>query len=198
MTSLSLPRMASSRSISFSSSASSFRIFSRSRPGQALQLHVEDRLRLDLRQAELRDESFARHARICGASNQRDHRVEVIERDLQPFQDVPARFGLAELELRSSTNDLAAELDEVVEDLEERQHLRPAADDRQHDDAERRLQLRVLVEIVEDDLADLAALQVDDDAKAVAIGFVADVGDALEHFLAHQFGDALDQPALLT
>ena len=99
----------------------------------------------------------------------------MIERDLQPFQDVAARFGFAELELRPSTNDLATELDEVVEDLEERQHLRPATDNRQHVDAERRLQLRVLVEIVENDLANFTALQVDDDAKAIAIGFVADV-----------------------
>ena len=55
----------------------------------------------------------------------------------------------------------------------------------------------VLVEIVEDDVADLAALQVDDDAHAVAIGFVADVGDAFDRLLAHQFGDALDQPRLV-
>ena len=68
------------------------------------------------------------------------------------------------------------------------------ADDGQHDDAEAALQLRVLVEIVQDDVADLAALQVDDDAHAVAIGFVADVGDAFDRLLAHQFGDVLDQP----
>ena len=60
-----------------------------------------------------------------------------------------------------------------------------------------RLQLRVLVEIVENDLANLAALQVDDDAHAVAIGFVANVGDALDGLLAHQLGDALDQPRLV-
>ena len=57
-------------------------------------------------------------AGFCGRANQRDHRVEVIERDLQPFEDVPARFGLAQLELRPSANDLAAELDEVVDQLE--------------------------------------------------------------------------------
>ena len=79
----------------------------------------------------------------------------------------------------------------------QRQHLRPAADDGQHDDAEAALQRGVLVEIVEDDLADLAALQVDDDAHAVAIGFVADVGDAFDRLLAHQLGDALDQPRLV-
>ena len=77
------------------------------------------------------------------------------------------------------------------------QHLRPAAGDRQHDDAERRLQRRVLVEVVEDDLGHLAALQLDDDPHAVAIGLVAQVRDAFDRLLAHQLGDLLDQPRLV-
>ena len=55
----------------------------------------------------------------------------------------------------------------------------------------------MLVEIVEDDLADLAALQLDDDAHAVAVGLVADVGDAFDGLVAHQVGDALDQLRLV-
>ena len=34
-------------------------------------------------------------------------------------------------------------------------------------------------------------------AQAVTIGFVADVGNALEHLLANEFRDALDQPGLV-
>ena len=81
--------------------------------GQALQLHVEDRLRLDLRQAELRHQPVARFGRALRRANQRDHRVEVIERDLQAFEDVIARLGLAQLELGAAAHDLAPELDEV-------------------------------------------------------------------------------------
>ena len=81
--------------------------------------------------------------------------------------------------------------------LEQAQHPRPAADDRQHDDAEGLLQLRVLVEVVEDDLADFAALQLDDHAHAVAIRLVAEVGDALDRLLADQVGDALEQLRLV-
>ena len=109
--------------------------------GQPLQLHVEDRLRLDLRQAELRHQAVARLGHGLRAANQRDHRVEVIERDLQPFEDVVARLGLAQLELGAAADDLAAELDEALDQLEQVQHLRPAADDGEHDDAEARLQL---------------------------------------------------------
>ena len=42
-----------------------------------------------------------------------------------------------------------------------------------------------------------ALLQLDDDAHAVAIRLVADVGDALEHLLVHQVGDLLLQLRLV-
>ena len=56
-----------------------------------------------------------------------DHLVEVVERDAQPFEDVGARLGLAQLELGATADDFAAELDELLDELEEVQHLRPAA-----------------------------------------------------------------------
>ena len=79
----------------------------------------------------------------------------------------------------------------------QRQHARPAGHDGQHDDAVGRLQLRVLVEIVQDDVRHLAAFQLDDDPHAVAVGLVAQVGNAFEGLLPHQFGDLLDQPRLV-
>ena len=104
---------------------------------------------------KLRHQAVARFGRVLRPANQLDDLVEVIERDLQAFEDVRARFGLAQLELGAAPDDFAAELDEVLDDLEQAQHPRTAADDREHDDAERRLQLRVLVEVVEHDLRQL-------------------------------------------
>src|SRR5262249_135912 len=100
---------------------------------------------------------------------------EVIERDLQPLEEVPPRFGLPQLEFGAAPDDFAPELDEVIDQLDERQHFRTPADDRQHDDAETALERRVLVEIVEDGVRDFAALQIDDDGEAVAVRFVANV-----------------------
>ena len=106
-----------------------------------------------------------------------------------------AGLGLPQLELGAAADDLAAELDEVLDDLEQGQHLRPAADDRQHDDAERRLQLRVLVEVVEHDLRHFAALQLDDDPHAVAVGLVAQIRDAFDRLFADELRDVLDAAA---
>src|SRR5207245_10460838 len=50
---------------------------------EALQLHVENGLRLDLREPELCDQAVARLRRRLRSANQLDHRVELIERDFQ-------------------------------------------------------------------------------------------------------------------
>src|SRR5262249_55054121 len=161
--------------------------------GQPLQLHVEDRLRLDLRQTEIRHQAFAGFWRCFRGPDQRDHRVEMVERDLQSFEDVIARLGFAQFELSSPADDLAAELNEALDELQEVQHLRPPADDGEHDDAKAGLQGRVFVEVVENHLWHFAALQLDHDPHAFAVRLVAEIGNALDGFLAHQVGDAFDQ-----
>ena len=46
--------------------------------------------------------------------------VEMVERDLEAFQDVPAGLRLAQLVLGPAANYFAAELDEAVDQLEQR------------------------------------------------------------------------------
>ncbi len=102
--------------------------------GEPLQLHVEDGLGLNLRQPELCDESGFGLRRVLRPADQRDHLVEVVERDAQALEDVRARFGLAQLELDAAPHHLAPELDELLDDLEQVEHSGTAADDCQRDD----------------------------------------------------------------
>ena len=80
--------------------------------------------------------------------------------------------------------------------LEQAQFARLAVDDREIDDAEADLQLRVLVEVVENDLGLLAALQLEDDAHTVAIALVADFGNAFDFLLVDQRGGVLRSAAI--
>ena len=121
----------------------------------------------------------------------------MVERDLQPLEDVRARLGLPQVELDPPPHHFAPELDEVLQHLDERQRPRPPAHDREHDDAEADLQRRVLVQVVQDDVRHFAALQLDDDAQPFAVRLVAEVGDALERLVAHQLGDLLDELRLV-
>ena len=55
----------------------------------------------------------------------------------------------------------------------------------------------VAVELVQHDVGDGVALDLDDDADAVAVGLVPELGDALELLLAHELGDLLDSVRLV-
>ena len=98
---------------------------------------------------------------------------------------------------RAPGDDLLAEVDEGRDDVPQSHHLRPAAAQRQHVHAEAGLQRRVAVELVEHDLSHGAALELNHHAHAVAVGFVAQVGDALDAAFVHQACDALDHPRLV-
>ncbi len=92
--------------------------------GQPLEPEVEDRLRLDLGELERLDQAGARLVRIGRCADERDHRVEVVERDEVALEDVGALLGLAELVLRAARDDLALVVEVVTDELEERERPR--------------------------------------------------------------------------
>ena len=132
-----------------------------------------------------------------GRPDQLDHLVEVVERDHVAFEDVGAFLRLAQEEGRAPAHHVAPEVDEQLAGLEQVQHARPLLDDRQEDDAERVLERRVLVQVVEDDLRRLATLDVDDDAHPLPVALVAHVLDPADLLVARQLGDLLDQARLV-
>jgi hypothetical protein len=62
--------------------------------GQPLELHVEDRLGLHLAEGEGRHQAVARLGHRLRRADEGDHRVEVIEGDLQPLEDMGTRLAL--------------------------------------------------------------------------------------------------------
>src|SRR5947209_7454950 len=121
----------------------------------------------------------------------------MLEGFLEAQQDVLALFGLAQIVARAAENDVAAVFDEQANQLDEAQLLGLSADNRQQDHAEGFLHLGVFEEIVEDELGFFAALDFDDDAHAFAVGFVADIADAVELLGLDQLRDGLDEPGLI-
>ena len=105
---------------------------------QAGEPHVEDRLRLQLGQVEPRHQVRARVLDVGRLADRPDHRVEVVEGDLEALEDVRPGARLAEVELGPPADDLAAMVDVVLEDALERQRLGLAVDQREHVHVERR------------------------------------------------------------
>ena len=62
----------------------------------------------------------ARLRRVLRLANDLDHLVDVVDGDLEPFEDVLALERLVELELRAPDDDFVAVRDVVLEHLLER------------------------------------------------------------------------------
>ena len=142
-------------------------------------------------------ERRARRGRVRRGADEPDHLVDIGDRDRKADLDMRAVARLREQELRAPRDDFLAEVEEGAQHVGERQHLRPAAVQRDHVGAEARLQRGEAPELVEHHVGDRVALDLDDDAHAVAVGFVAQVGNALDALLAHELGDLLDQRRLV-
>ena len=146
--------------------------------------------------AELAHQPGAGRVGVVRAADQGDHGVEVVERDQVALEDVRALLVLAQLELRAAGHDLALEVEVVPHDLEQRHHARHAVGERDGVVAERRLQRGVLEELVERDLRDRVALELDLDPHPGAVGVVGEVGDLGDHLLVDEVGDLLDHAAV--
>ena len=99
--------------------------------------------------------------------------------------------------LGAAGDHVLAELEERAQHVGERHHLRPPAVQRDHVGAEARLQRGEAPELVEHHLGDRVALDLDDDPHAVAVGFVAQVGNSFDALFVDQLRDPLDQRRLV-
>ena len=133
---------------------------------------------------------------VVRAADQRDHGVEVVERDQVAAENVGALLVLAQLVLRAPGHDLALEVEVVAHLLEQRHHPGHAVRERDGVVAERRLQGRVLEELVEGDLRDRVALELDLDPHPGAVGVVGEIRDLGDHLLVDEVGDLLDHAAV--
>src|ERR1035438_10289861 len=105
--------------------------------------------------------------------------------------------GLAEFELGAAAGHFDALVDEELDAIDEAEFAGLSVDDGQHDDAEADLELGVLVEVVEDDLGLFAALELEDDAHAVAVALVADIADAVDILFVDEGTRGLDEARLV-
>ena len=123
--------------------------------------------------------------------------VDIVDGDLEAFENVLALERLLELELGAADDDLVTMRDEVHEHLAECHHLRHEllrrriGHEREHDHAERRLHRGVLVQLIEHHARNRVSFELDDDSRLVR-GLVAEIRDPLELLVSHQLGDRLD------
>src|SRR5690606_38457585 len=103
----------------------------------------------------------------------------------------------AQLEDGPAGHHLATVAHEGFQHAPEVHQARTAVHQGDHVDAEHRLHLGLLVQVVQHHVGGFAALDLDVDAHAVLVGLVAQLADAFQALFLDQLGDLLDQPGLV-
>ncbi len=164
---------------------------------QPLERHVEDGLRLDFTQLKAFHQVGAGCVGGARTANDLDDLVQILERDQQAFDNVRTGTGAGQVELGAATHNFATVLDVVDQNFLQRQQARLAVNQRQQRDGECLLHGGQAQEFVEYLLGVNGARQFDDDAHPRAIRLIAQIGDALQPALTHQFGYAFEQTRLV-
>ncbi len=166
--------------------------------GQAAQLHVQHGLGL----AVAEPEGGLHQPLLCllrrgRAADRPDHLVQLVQRLQQPLQDVAPLLRLLQVVLRAAADHLPPVDDERLQHALQAHRPRLAVHQGQHVEGEGGLHGRVLVQVAEDLPRLPLPLQLDDDAHAVAVGLVPQLGDAVDPLVAHLVGDLLDEGRLV-
>ena len=163
---------------------------------ELIKTHFENRVYLKVAEAEALLQSLLRLLTRLRGADDGDDFVEIVDRQEKPVENVLTSLGLLEFKTRSARNDLEAVINVAAEEVLEIENLRASAVDGEHDRTESRLELRMLVKMIENDLAHRVAFDVDDDSD-VGLRFVADVADTEDDLLLDELGHMLDHFGLV-
>ena len=158
--------------------------------GELVEAQVEDGHGLAFAEAVLGHQLHAGLVAVGRGADDLHEVVQITQGNLEALEDVGAVLGLAEAEAGAAGDDVAAVLNEAFEQLADVHLLRATLVEGEQDDAERVLEVSVLVELVDDDLRVLVALELDDHA-GVLVGLVTQVGNLIQHLVGAQLGDML-------
>ena len=131
----------------------------------------------------------------AGADDAHDF-VQVGDRNHQADQQVGPFACLHQFVLRTAGDDLLTELHKGVDDVLHAHQFRASATNGQHVEGKTLLRRRVAPQLVQHHVRRRIALQIEHDAHAFAIGFIAQVRHALDALVLHRFGDLFHQRVL--
>ena len=175
---------------------------------QRAQAHVDDRLRLDVGEAEPRGEFRLGFVGRLARANDLDDFVDVVERDAVAFEQVRALFGLAQVVARARDDDVLAVRDENSSIcLSERTRgsiaTEPSCAGAPTGTSASMLKPKLdcsgvcLKSWLSTTFGVALLLQLDDDLHALAVRKIVDARDALDALLRVCLGDGLDDSVLV-
>ena len=160
---------------------------------QALQTHIENRRRLLVAQTVVFHKFGNGVLSVAGFLQKFDDCVDIFKRDMQSEQYVLSFLRFFKVETRSAHDYVLLVSNVAFQYLFEVENARYAVYEREHDHTERRLHLRLLVELIEKNLRVDVLFEFDDDAHAVSVRFFSQIADAFKTFVFDLIGYVFDE-----
>ena len=158
--------------------------------------HVNNCLRLDFVEREaILQALLCYFGRLALANNLHDF-VDVLRCDSQTFNDVEASCSLLQIELRCTRNHIEAVVNVDLQKILERKELREVIDECQVINAKRRLELRVLEQVIQDNFTNCITAEFNHNADVTA-RFIADVRNAIDTLVADEVCNLLAEFGLV-
>ena len=128
-------------------------------------------------------------AAILAGPNRGDDLVDQVEGLHQAFDNVQPLLGLIEAVLRAASDDLDLVIDIGHKRIAQVEGARYATNQRNHVDAETRLQRSALPQVVQHNFGVRIALQGNDEASFIARRFIVHVRDAVDLVVTNKIDD---------
>ena len=160
---------------------------------QALQTHIENRRRLLVAQTVVFHKFGNGVLSVAGFLQKFDDCVDIFKRDMQSEQYVLSFLRFFKVETRSAHDYVLLVSNVAFQHLFEVENARYAVYEREHDHTERRLHLRLLVELIEKNLRVDVLFEFDDDTHTVSVRFFSQIADAFEAFVFDLVCDVFDE-----
>ncbi len=165
--------------------------------GETGKTHVQNGLGLLFREFKGLHEAGLRGGSIRRIPDEGHDFVDVVECFQQTFQNMSTGLCFVQVKLGSAGDNILLMLQIIIDDVAQIQHAGLAVDQGEHIGAEGFLKRGVHVEEIQDNLRIDVLFQLNDNAHAVAVGFIADVRDAFNTLVADKVGNLAHQRGLV-
>ena len=164
---------------------------------KATQTHLKDCLALNLIQAKALVHALLCLGIILRAADDVDNLVDVINCGQKAFQNVDALLSLIQIKLSTTAYDINLMINVVAQNLAKRKRTRDTVNQGQVNDAKVGLKLSLLVQVIQNNLWNRIALEVQNNTHTLTVGLIAHVRDAFNFLLVDCLSNLLLEKTLV-
>ena len=165
--------------------------------GELAETHLHDSTCLGIRQSESFGQGDLRRCHIFGAADDLYHFVDIIYGDQKAFYDMSPLLRLVQIIFRTPCYHILLMQDVIFQHIRKAEHLRLVIYQRKHIYTEGILQLRMLVQIIQQNVRITVLTELDHDTHSLTGRLVTKVRNAVHTLILYEVCDLCDQHGLI-